>query len=223
MRKHSAATGLPSELLEAPVNKALTSVVLLDAPSGSSSCSSASPGSEWLPTDDPDSGDDQNSSGGSDKNYTEHAELHKEPKYIVFESSLKKLIQWCSCPECGSREVTHKWTTAGTQLSIAFICKACYLTTKWSSQPKIGNFPAGNILLSAGTLFSGASAGKVLHALNSIGVVTHDRRIFFRHQKLILHPAILRLWEKQQKATLTLLQVLGNPVVLGGDGRAVSP
>ena len=154
---------------------------------------------------------------------TQQSRLHTEAKYIVFQSSLEMLVGWCACPECGSHEVTPKWSRSGTQLTISLFCKACDNTSRWQSQPTLGDVAAGNILLSAAILFAGASAAKVLRVLGSIGVATHTLRSFFRHQKLILHPAIDLVWKNQQTEHMTLLQVMGLPLVLGGDGRADSP
>ena len=153
----------------------------------------------------------------------EQVQLHKEPKYIVFESSLRALLKWCHCPLCGSVDIMPLWTTTGTQLNINLMCDACDTNSKWSSQPNIGTFPAGNILLSAGILFAGTSPTKVLRVLNSIGVVTHTVRSFSDHQAEILQPAIKSVWEEQQTSHLTQLLVEDRPLVLGGDGRADSP
>ncbi|XP_061888690.1 uncharacterized protein LOC133639415 [Entelurus aequoreus] len=148
---------------------------------------------------------------------------HKEPKYIIFESCLQSLVKWCHCPVCGSQDISPSWDSNGTQLTMTLQCASCDQRSSWSSQPNIGPYAAGNILLSAGILFAGASSGKVLQVLNSIGVVTYVKRTFFNHQELILQPAIKKVWEEQQRTHLTMLQVEGRPLVLGGDGRADSP
>ncbi len=113
--------------------------------------------------------------------------------------------------------------TVGTLLNITFLCTSCKTQSKWDSQPYIGHFPAVNILLSAGILFAGTSANKVLRALNSIGVATYHRRTFFRHQKHILNPAIGAVFANQQERILTVLKLENSPLVIGGDGRADSP
>ncbi|XP_061916723.1 uncharacterized protein LOC133658565 isoform X2 [Entelurus aequoreus] len=148
---------------------------------------------------------------------------HKEPNYIIFESCLQSLVKWCHCPVCGSQDISPSWDSNGTQLTMTLQCASCDQRSSWSSQPNIGPYAAGNILLSAGILFAGASSGKVLQVLNSIGVVTYVKRTFFNHQELILQPAIKKVWEEQQRTHLTMLQVEGRPLVLGGDGRADSP
>lgn len=149
--------------------------------------------------------------------------IHEEVKYIVFASSLHKLFTWCHCPSCGSVDITVSTQVIGTLLSATINCVSCDAKSKWNSQPHIGYFPAGNILLSAGILFAGATAGKVLRVLNSIGISTYCRRTFFRHQREILNPAITTVWKTQQENLLTVLEVEKRPLILGGDGRADSP
>ena len=90
---------------------------------------------------------------------------HKEPKYIVFHSSLQMLMKWCHCPSCGSVDFGQDWSTNGTQLIIKLCCQSCEMTNKWVSQPSIGKFAGGNLLPSAGILFAGASPAKVLRVL----------------------------------------------------------
>ncbi|XP_061760996.1 uncharacterized protein LOC133555687 [Nerophis ophidion] len=148
---------------------------------------------------------------------------HKEPKYIIFESCLQSLIEGCHCPACGSQDISPFWDMNGTQLIMTIQCASCDRRSRWSSQPNIGPHAAGNILLSPGILFAGSSSGKVLQVLNSIGVVRYVKRIFVNHQELILQPAIKKVWEEQQQTHLTMMQVEGRPLVLGGDGRADSP
>ena len=44
-------------------------------------------------------------------------------------------------------------------------CSHCEYQRQWTSQPQIKDTPAGNILLSAAILFSGATPGKVSRML----------------------------------------------------------
>ncbi|XP_061748036.1 uncharacterized protein LOC133546178 isoform X5 [Nerophis ophidion] len=95
---------------------------------------------------------------------------HKVPKYIIFESCLQSLVKWCHCPACGSQDISPSWDWNGTQLIMTIQCTSCDRRSRWSSQPNIGPYAAGNILLSAGILLAGGSSGKVLQVLNSMGV-----------------------------------------------------
>ncbi|KAM9364781.1 uncharacterized protein KZ484_010956 [Pholidichthys leucotaenia] len=189
--------------------------------------SPAAPGlfssSDWKPSSPYSHTQSSDTSSESDDTSNGLESCHKEPKYIVFSSCLQKLLRWCHCPSCGSVEVRPVWSTSGTVLNITLSCDACDSASKWESQPSIGRYAAGNLLLSAGILFAGATQAKVLKVLQHMGVVTYSSRTFFKHQKDVLEPAILKVWKQQQQEHLTLLQVEGRPLVLGGDGRADSP
>ena len=91
------------------------------------------------------------------------------------------------------------------------------------SQPSIRDIPAGNILLSAAILFSGATPGKVLRLLNHMQVACISDRTFYRHQARFLEPAVLAVWEVKQSRLLAECKAHGNSLNIGGDGRADSP
>ena len=108
--------------------------------------------------------------------------LHKEAKYIVFISSLLNLISMCCCSVCGSKALQTTRKEVGSMLIVYMKCCDCGEECTWHSQPYIGNFCAGNILLSAATLFAGATVGKILRVLSHMGVKVCKSRTFFRHQ-----------------------------------------
>ncbi|KAL1422805.1 hypothetical protein MTO96_021706 [Rhipicephalus appendiculatus] len=58
------------------------------------------------------------------------------------------------------------------------------------SQPKNGQYAAGNVLVAAGILFSGLNAAKSLRLLSSMKVATIKERTFFRHQQNLLIPSV---------------------------------
>ncbi len=237
-----ASSGIQMDGTHVEVEECGTQCDLLNAP----------PLSTWLtkadlPQCSSDTSDSEEESGGSDCEYdprmsecdSSDSDVDMEPeviqpidpinnednhnKYIIFWSSLRKLLTWCHCPECGSQDIQCRIQSVGTFLCVTVVCGSCHKQTQWDSQPHIGNFPAGNILLSAGILFSGASVSKVLRVLNSIGIVTYNKRTFFRHQKFLLIPAIEKVWETQQDRYLSVLRLEDRALVLGGDGRADSP
>ena len=82
---------------------------------------------------------------------THEGEVHSVN--FTTQSSLEMLVSWCACPECGSHEVTPKWSRSGKQLTIRLSCKTCDNTSRWQSQPTLRAVAAGNILLSAGIPF----------------------------------------------------------------------
>ncbi len=90
---------------------------------------------------------------------------------------------------------------------------------KWRSQPYVlGRYPAGNILLSLGTLAAGASISKLLLVFKHFNLASYTARTFFRHQKQFLFPAIIHHWEKYRESLLAELHG-EDRVVLCGDGR----
>jgi hypothetical protein len=149
----------------------------------------------------------------------------KEKKFIVFLSSLMTLLSWCSCPSCGCRELDLPKTVSpnGTLLSLTLSCKGCDKKTVWNSQPFLGRFAAGNILLSASILFAGSSITKVHRVLSHLGVASICSRTFFRHQRDILQPVIRWVWGKKKQSLVAEIKAGGDPMVCGGDGRADSP
>ena len=80
--------------------------------------------------------------------------FHQSKKFIVFEDCLLSLF--VNCHKCGQEttEVTTK--IIGTFLHIEQHCSTCLNVFTWDSQPFVKNQAAGNILLSAAILFSGA-------------------------------------------------------------------
>ncbi|KAJ4922147.1 hypothetical protein JOQ06_012506, partial [Pogonophryne albipinna] len=101
--------------------------------------------------------------------------------------------------------------------------KGCYKKSTWQSQPYIGPYPAGNILLSASLLFAGATATTCLRVLTHMNIASISGRTFFRHQSSILQPAVQRVWKKEQRELFAVLMTEDRKLVLGGDGRADSP
>ena len=80
----------------------------------------------------------------------------------------------------------------------------------------------GNILISAGTLFAGASASKLQRVFHTANLGLLSLSTFFRHQRDILQKALANVWHLEHEGLLAALQDTGG-LVLGGDGRADSP
>ena len=111
----------------------------------------------------------------------------------------------------------------GTFIAIKQHCSHCEHRRLWTSQPRIKDTPAGNILLSAAILFSGATPGKILRVLNHMKVACFTDRTFYYHQRRYLEPAVVSVWEVKQSTLLTQCRSTGAPLTIGGDGRADSP
>lgn len=110
-----------------------------------------------------------------------------------------------------------------TMVKIVAECQFCGFSWQWCSQPYLSSIPAGNLGLSAGILFSGALAAKVLRVLQCMGVAIITQRTFSSHQSSILFPSVARVWDKHQRDYVRMAEERGKPLVLGGDGRADSP
>ena len=89
----------------------------------------------------------------------------------------------------------------------------------WRSQPLIcGKYPAGNIMLSFGTLMAGASISKILLVFKHIGISVCHIRTFFLHQKKFILPSILKHWESYRQGLVNEVKQIDN-VSWCGDGR----
>lgn len=111
----------------------------------------------------------------------------------------------------------------GTYVHVEQHCPVCLNIFTWDSQPFVKNQPAGNILLSASILFSGALPTKVLSVLSNMGCATIAERTYFQHQNQFLHLSISAVWETHQAMLLNQLHKEKRQLVIGGDGRADSP
>ena len=111
----------------------------------------------------------------------------------------------------------------GTFIAVKQHCSHCEHQKLWASQPYIKDTPAGNILLSAAILFSGATPAKILRVLNHMKVACFTDRTFYYHQKRYLEPAVISVWKAKQSTLLAQCLSTGDPLIIGGDGRADSP
>ncbi|KAH9373108.1 hypothetical protein HPB48_001078 [Haemaphysalis longicornis] len=161
---------------------------------------------------------------------------HAERKFIVFESALLKLFERCA--ECSQRckVTTH---VQGTLLKITAECGDHYKV--WYSQPLVNGMAAGNILLCAAIMFSGASPTKVLRLLASVNISVPSKTCYMVYQKGCLVPAIkkvrhrevpLKNWNSMEFVILQALKaeqadlfvtLKGQELRLLGDGRCDSP
>lgn len=177
----------------------------------------------YIPSDHEDKDQDEYDEPPSTS--TQTTPLHLEDKFIVFDSCLKQLFKFCHCPNCGSQDITTTLNNKnlGTMIIVTIHCSSCLKQTPWHSQPYIGDTPAGNIFLSASILFSGATPTKVLRVLDHMSVASITPRTYFRQQKFILQPVVLRTWKQHQQCILGTLHAENRKLILGGDGRADSP
>ena len=139
----------------------------------------------------------------------------------MFKSSLLQLFTHCaSCHcECMGKVAYRK----GTFIAIQQLCSECGHKRVWTSQPRIKDTPAGNILLSASILYSGATPGKVLRLMSHMRVACISNRTFYSHQQRYLAPTIISVWSQEQSRLLAQSKAQSTSLSIGGDGRADSP
>lgn len=130
-----------------------------------------------------------------------------------------------SCWSCSTpaRDVIDVPQPVRTMVRVGAECEFCGFSWQWSSQPSLRNITAGNLAYSAGILFSGALSAKGLRVLQCMGVATISRRTFYSHQASILFPAIAGVWNRHREMYVRQAVDRGDPLVIGGDGRADSP
>ncbi|XP_062600016.1 uncharacterized protein LOC134261608 isoform X2 [Saccostrea cucullata] len=142
-------------------------------------------------------------------------------KFIVYHSQLMDLF--ATCPRCASPSLADIVHSKGTFISVRQECGCCRFSRIWSSQPLIGAIPAGNFELSCAILFSGSLPTKSIRMLQFMDIATISVRTFMNHQQHYLHPTILSVWKNHQNQYVQQIQDSGQPVRLGGDGRADTP
>ena len=78
-----------------------------------------------------------------------------ETKFIAFESSLNSLLMKVPCSQCGKPINEFNKYIVGTAVVNYLHCINGHVMPSWSSQSFLGKMPAGNLLCSAATFFSG--------------------------------------------------------------------
>ena len=133
--------------------------------------------------------------------------MHEEPKFIVFCSKLLQLFtMFCFC--CQRENPSVKMWQNGTMITVLQKCRHCSKGFRWRSQPfTLGRHPAGNMLLSFGTLLAGGSVSKILLIMRHMGLCAYRARTFFSHQRNFLFPAILCYWETYQEKLLRTIRI----------------
>ena len=100
-------------------------------------------------------------------------EIHEEPKFIVFCSKLLQLFtMFCFC--CQNENPSVRMWKNGTLVTVIQKCSHSNKSFHWHSQPFIlGRHPAGNVLLSFGTLVAGGSISKLLLIMKHMGLCVY--------------------------------------------------
>ena len=111
--------------------------------------------------------------------------------------------------------------TIGSLLSVKLFCINGHRNI-WKSQPIINNTPAGNLLLSAATLFSGNTFSKISQFASFFNLAFLGKTTFYNMQSNYLLPAVDRAWTDEKSKVLNDAKV-DDYINLNGDGRCDSP
>lgn len=97
----------------------------------------------------------------------------------------------------------------------------CEKPLQWQMQPFVSSMAAGNLLLSAGILFTGNSYGSVASLVKATNIQFFSERSYNETQTSYLFPIVDKMYTEHQVQTLS--EVRNKEVVAGGDGRCDSP
>ena len=148
-------------------------------------------------------------------------DLHEERKFIVFESKLKELFSSSvCCPNCGRKVKNMTLTTKGSVATIENL-RCCQKPMRWQSQPFVNSMAAGNLLLSAGILFTGNDYNNIASVAKATNIQFFSERNFNDTQKKYLFPTVNKNFVEHQAEVLREIQ--NTEVVAGGDERCDSP
>ena len=81
--------------------------------------------------------------------------------------------------------------------------------------------PIGNLIFSAGILYSGSSPAKVLQYFKLTGIQFISIRAYNYVQSVYLVPSVRNVWQRHQENICQLVR--GSKLILEGDGRCDSP
>ena len=156
--------------------------------------------------DEPDWPQESESSSLGSETDIQSTQPHKEEKYIIFKSCLSPLLKHCL--DCGGSVIDCEEATIGSLLSVKLFCINGHHNI-WKSQPIINNTPAGNLLLSAATLFSGNTFSKISQFASFFNLAFLGKTTFYNMQSNCLLPAVDRAWMDEKSKVLNDAKVDG--------------
>ena len=148
-------------------------------------------------------------------------DLHEERKFIVFESKLKDLLSSSvCCPNCGRKVKNMTLTTKGSVATIENL-GCCQNPMRWQTQPFVKSMAAGNLLLSAGILFTGNDYSNIASLAKATNMQFFSETNYNDTQKKFLFPTVNKKFVEHQAEVLR--EVQNTEVVAGGDACCDSP
>lgn len=144
----------------------------------------------------------------------------KEPKYLVFNSSLQKLFKFCFT--CGAPVSNVNSVCQGSLLTVKTTCIKHHALT-WNSQPMINRAAVGNLLIASSILFTGNTYARIKNFSSCLGLKFINERVFYRHQNRYLFPIVNDAWKTEEASVIEKLANQEEVINLNGDGRCDSP
>ena len=143
----------------------------------------------------------------------------KEPKYLVFWSSLLLLFRYCFT--CKEKTKITSVRTRGTLLVVTMKCHNKHIHT-WRSQPMVNNTGAGNILLSGAILYTGNTFKRISEMFDSINIPHFSRTLFYSIQKTLLFPTLNSFYKRYRSKIINICTTREENNFIG-DGRSDLP
>ena len=158
----------------------------------------------------------------SETEYSFSAEsIVKERKFIIFESSLDSLLMRILCNLCGKPVNDCKKYTKGTAIICHLNCINGHQMFKWSSQPYLGKMPAGNLLCSAATFFSGETHTHLNNFCKFINLQFIGHTKFYEIQSNLIIPIVNETYDRHINGVQN--EIKGMETWFSGDARFDSP
>ncbi|XP_044132576.1 uncharacterized protein LOC122925115 [Bufo gargarizans] len=151
-------------------------------------------------------------------------QIVNEKKFLVFESCLDNLVRKVKCQyseDCDYMVQTFHKKIEGSYCKITGTCYQGHYFTIFESQPRVGRYCSGNILIAAAILFSGQNFVKTKEFLNILGLQSIAEKTYYRYQSLFLFPAIDKAWKSNKEEMKDYSQ--NKPLCIAGDGQCDSP
>jgi len=135
------------------------------------------------------------------------ADIQEKCKFIVFESKMKELFaHHVRCQDCGKNVQAAKLTTKGSVATID--CHGCCeQPVHWQTQPFVRSMGAGNLLLSAGILFTGNDFSNFASVAKATNLQIFSERNFTSTQRKYLFPVVNKNFKEHQGRFLTMLEI----------------
>lgn len=165
-------------------------------------------------------------SGEEEETTSQEQNYIKEPKYIVFESSIEYLINKLKCNICEcpvDSDSTIKDLSDGTVVTYTVCCTSGHIIIKWRSQPFIGKMPVGNLLAGTSILCCGQTYSRISQFAEFCNLKFISHTTFNKIQRQYVMPVVTHTRKKLQEVELAKIKQQNRYLRLAADGRCDSP